>query len=257
MTDEAHTAIGETEAEAKGPDKKGLQFPGTLTVLVIVTFLVWLAAFIIPSGTYQHDESGVPAPGSFTRIDSPQDFGDRVGDFFLAPVNGLYGLQDPETGVVRPFGVGSLFGAVGVFAFVLAIGAFMTMVLATGALDTAIGKLAYRVRARPWLVIVAVMALFSLLGTTMGWAERDWYIGPHKALLFDGSGNAGPTAWWDGRIVGGWVQRESGEVDLQLLEDIGADGRRALEAEAERLTDWFGGKRALPRFPSPLNRSRS
>jgi uncharacterized ion transporter superfamily protein YfcC len=154
------------------PEKKGFSFPSTMTVLVIVTFLVWLAAFLVPSGAYQHDENGVPQPGSYQRIDSPQDFGERVGDFFLAPVNGLYGLQDPETGVVLPFGVGRLFGAVGVFAFVLAIGAFMTMVLATGALDVAIGRLAYAVRGRPWLVIVAVMALFSLLGTTMGWADE-------------------------------------------------------------------------------------
>jgi uncharacterized ion transporter superfamily protein YfcC len=152
--------------------KKGFQFPSTMTVLVLVTLLVWVAAFLIPSGAYDRDESGVPAPGSYERIDSPQDFGERTGDLFLAPVNGLYGLQDPETGVVQPFGVGSLFGAVGVFAFVLAIGAFMTMVLATGALDVAIGRLAYAVRARPWLVIVAVMALFSLLGTTMGWADE-------------------------------------------------------------------------------------
>ncbi|HET6623082.1 MAG TPA: hypothetical protein VFG70_01020 [Gaiellaceae bacterium] len=172
MSDEAHTAIGEVEAEANEPERKGFEFPGTLTVLVIVTFLVWVAAFLIPSGTYQHDESGVPQPGSYQQIDSPQDLGERVEDFFLAPVNGLYGLQDPETGFVRPFGSGRLFGAVGVFAFVLAIGAFMTMVLATGALDVAIGKLAYAVRGRPWLVIVAVMLLFSLLGTTMGWADE-------------------------------------------------------------------------------------
>src|SRR4029453_12231463 len=98
--------------------------------------------------------------------------GERVGDFFLAPINGLYGLQNPETGTVEPFGVGRLFGAVGGFAFVLAIGAFMTMVLATGARDVAIGRLAYAVRGRPWLVIVAVMGLFSLLGTTMGWADE-------------------------------------------------------------------------------------
>ena len=171
MSDE-HAAIGEVEAEAKEPGKKGFEFPGTLTVLVIVTFLVWLAAFLIPAGQYQRDESGVPTPGSFERVDSPQAFNERVEDFFLAPVNGLYGIQDPETGFVRPFGVGSLFGAVGVFAFVLAIGAFMTMVLATGALDVAIGKLAYAVRGRPWLVIVAVMLLFSLLGTTMGWSDE-------------------------------------------------------------------------------------
>jgi uncharacterized ion transporter superfamily protein YfcC len=158
--------------DAAQEQKKGFQFPGTLTVLVIVTFLVWLAAFIIPAGQYERDESGAPQPGSYGRIDAPQSVGERVEDFFLAPVNGLYGLQDPETGVVQPFGVGSLFGAVGVFAFVLAIGAFMTMVLATGALDVAIGRLAYAVRARPWLVIVAVMALFSLLGTTMGWADE-------------------------------------------------------------------------------------
>jgi uncharacterized ion transporter superfamily protein YfcC len=159
-------------AQAAEPEKKGFQFPGTMTVLVLVTLLVWIAAFLIPAGTYERDESGVPQPGSYTQVDSPLGLNERVEEFFLAPVNGLYGLQDPETGFVRPFGVGSLFGAVGVFAFVLAIGAFMTMVLATGALDTAIGKLAYRVRARPWLVIVLVMALFSLLGTTMGWADE-------------------------------------------------------------------------------------
>ena len=171
MSDDAHAAIGEPHDEEE-KEKEGFEFPGTMTVLVAVTFLVWLAAFLIPAGTYQHDENGVPVPGSYQRVDSPQLFGDRVGDFFLAPVNGLYGLQDPETGFVRPFGVGRLFGAVSVFAFVLAIGAFMTMVLATGALDVAIGKLAYAVRGRPWLVIVAVMALFSLLGTTMGWADE-------------------------------------------------------------------------------------
>ena len=89
----------------------------------------------------------------------------------------------------------------------------------------------------------------------MGWTERDWYLGPHKPDLFDTSGNAGPTIWWDGRIVGGWRQREGGEVELQLLEDIGSAGRQATEHEAERLTAWFAGRRVLPRFPSPLSKA--
>jgi uncharacterized ion transporter superfamily protein YfcC len=122
--------MSDVEEAPEGAEKKGFQFPSTMTVLILVTLLVWIAAFLIPSGTYQHDENGVPQPGSFQQIDSPQDAGERVGDFFLAPINGLYGLQNPETGTVEPFGVGRLFGAVGVFAFVLAIGAFMTMVLA-------------------------------------------------------------------------------------------------------------------------------
>lgn len=91
--------------------------------------------------------------------------------------------------------------------------------------------------------------------TTMGWFEREWYVGPYKAQLFDTTGNAGPTVWWDGRIVGGWRQTDAGEVVLQMLEDVGTEGRRALEGEAERLTRWFGGTRVLPRFPSPLSKA--
>ena len=93
--------------------------------------------------------------------------------------------------------------------------------------------------------------------TTMGWYERDWYLGPYKNELFDTSGNGGPTVWWDGRIVGGWRQDDGGTVELQLLEDPGRDARAAIDAEAARLTDWFGGTRALPRFPSPLSKARA
>jgi hypothetical protein len=102
----------------------------------------------------------------------------------------------------------------------------------------------------PWAALLP-----ALDPTTMGWIERDWYLGPYKPQLVDSTGNAGPTAWWDGRIVGGWRQGESGAVVVQLLEDVGADGEQALEREAARLTDWLGGARVLPRFPSPLFRA--
>lgn len=75
----------------------------------------------------------------------------------------------------------------------------------------------------PWAALLP-----PLDPTTVGWFERDWYLGPYKPLLFDTSGNSGPTAWWDGGIVGGWRQEESGDVVLQLLEDVGADGQRAM-----------------------------
>jgi len=101
----------------------------------------------------------------------------------------------------------------------------------------------------PWAALLP-----PLDPTTMGWFERGWYLGPYKPQLFDTSGNAGPTAWWDGRIVGGWRQGEAGEVVLQLLEDFGSEGMDAFERDAARLTEWFGGIRVLPRFPSPLSR---
>jgi Winged helix DNA-binding domain len=101
----------------------------------------------------------------------------------------------------------------------------------------------------PWVALLP-----PLDPTTMGWFERDWYLGPHKQQLFDSTGNGGPTVWSDGRIVGGWRQTDTGEVELQLLEDVGADARLAIEQESARLTEWFGGIRTLPRFPSPLSR---
>jgi DNA glycosylase AlkZ-like len=101
----------------------------------------------------------------------------------------------------------------------------------------------------PWAALLP-----PLDPTTMGWFERDWYLGPYKAQLFDRNGNAGPTAWWDGRIVGGWRQTDTGEVDLQLLEDVGESGRRALTDEASRLTEWLSGTRVVARFPSPLSK---
>ncbi len=72
-------------------------------------------------------------------------------------------------------------------------------------------------------------------------------------MLFDRSGNAGPTAWWDGRVVGG-CQDEGAAVALDLLEAVGAKGRDVFESEAARLPEWLGGVRVMPRFPSPLQR---
>ncbi|WP_246097731.1 winged helix DNA-binding domain-containing protein [Rhodococcus spelaei] len=99
----------------------------------------------------------------------------------------------------------------------------------------------------PWATLLP-----ALDPTTMGWRDRQWYLGPHKELLFDSFGNAGPTAWWDGRIVGGWWQDGDGRVAVHLLEDVGTEARRALDAEAQALSEWLGGVRVLARFPSPL-----
>ena len=102
----------------------------------------------------------------------------------------------------------------------------------------------------PWIALLP-----PLDPTTMGWKERDWYLGPHKGAVFDRNGNAGATIWCDGRIVGGWRLQGTGEVDVQLLEDVGRNARREIDAEAARLTAWLAGVRVQPRFPSPLCRS--
>ncbi len=98
----------------------------------------------------------------------------------------------------------------------------------------------------PWVALLPVLD-----PTVMGWKQRDFYLGGHAATLFDANGNAGTTAWVDGRIVGCWVQDAAGVVHLDLLDDVPARRRRELEAEAARLTRWLDGTRVGTVYPSP------
>ena len=94
----------------------------------------------------------------------------------------------------------------------------------------------------------------TLDSTTMGWKQRDWYLGPEGKVLFDSNGNAGPTVWWDGRVVGGWSQRADGEIAYRLLEDVGSEAITAIEAEAVSLREWLRDVRFKPGFLPPFQR---
>ncbi|TNC16634.1 winged helix DNA-binding domain-containing protein [Georgenia sp. 311] len=91
----------------------------------------------------------------------------------------------------------------------------------------------------PWAALLP-----TLDPTTMGWKGRGFYLDPADVpYLFDTNGNAGNTAWWDGRIVGAWVQDDDGAVRVVPHRDVGAEGAAAIDAEAARLTAWLGGIR--------------
>lgn len=104
----------------------------------------------------------------------------------------------------------------------------------------------------PWTALLP-----ALDPTVMGWTERDWYLGPHRPALFDRNGNAGPTVWCDGRVVGGWAQRPEGEVVVRLLEDVGTEAQTQIMRQAGELTHWLGDVRVIPRFRTPLERELS
>ena len=152
--------------------RRQLRFPSAFTVLLVVTVSVWLVAFVVPTGRYALDADGRPVPGSYATVDAGLSFVDRLYQLFLAPVNGLYGVKSTETGFVGPYEVGELFGAAGVFLFVLAIGVFITMTMRSGAIDAGIGRVGARLGGRGAPLIVVLMVLFSLAGTTEGMAEE-------------------------------------------------------------------------------------
>ncbi|MDV6264053.1 winged helix DNA-binding domain-containing protein [Rhodococcoides yunnanense] len=100
----------------------------------------------------------------------------------------------------------------------------------------------------------SVMLLPALDPTPMGWKHRSWYLGEHKAPLFDTFGNIGPTIWSGGRIVGGWAVTSAGAVVTEFLEDVGSTVSKAVAAEADRLTTLLDGTSVVPSFPTPLEK---
>jgi hypothetical protein len=101
----------------------------------------------------------------------------------------------------------------------------------------------------PWVALLP-----ALDTTTMGWADRSWYLGEHGRQLFDTNGNAGPAIWADGRVVGGWSHARDGEIRYRLLADVGAEAREAIDQEAHRISKWLGAARVIPRFRTPIER---
>ncbi|MEW2487034.1 Na+/H+ antiporter NhaC family protein [Streptomyces sp. NPDC048411] len=173
MTTHAAPAAPEpdTLSAAAPTRKKGPHFPSAFTVLAIVTLVVWALTFVVPAGHYD-TKDGRPVPGSYHTVELTTGFWGRLKDLFLAPVNGLYGVTDPHTGLTAPGGSGDFFGAAGVFLFVLAVGAFITVTLRTGALTTGVARLAERLRRHRTVLLVVLLTLFSLGGTTYGMAEE-------------------------------------------------------------------------------------
>ena len=205
MTTDTQTSPDDTTAEPK----RGFKFPTAFTVLFFVLVLVWILTFIIPPGTYSYVScdagSPKPIPGTFHDINVNLSVQERLYDLWVSPVNGLYGIRTPSEvvsdpnpdllkkgqaacgttagkqvpaeivtapGNTGPYNSGDLAGAVQVFFFVLAIGAFITVTIKTGALDAGIGRVTNRFRKRGLLLIVILMAIFSVGGTTYGMAEE-------------------------------------------------------------------------------------
>ena len=196
---------GDTTAEPK----RRFKFPTAFTVLFFVLVLVWVLTFIIKPGSYSYVSCDggppKPVPGTFGTVKVDLSFQERLYDLWVSPVNGLYGVRTPlevvpdpspdllkkgqaacgtaagkqvpaeivtAPGNTGPYNTGDLAGAIQVFFFVLAIGAFITVTIKTGALDAGIGRVTDRFRKRGLLLIVILMVIFSVGGTTYGMAEE-------------------------------------------------------------------------------------
>jgi uncharacterized ion transporter superfamily protein YfcC len=204
--------------EHEGGGKRSFRFPTAFTILFGVLVAVWALTFVIKPGTYDYVscDSGTPKPipGTFHHVAVNQSFRERLYDLWVSPVNGLYGVRTPAEPVVNPppalvtagqkacgvsggvqipaqvvtppghtgpYNTGDIAGAVAVFFFVLAIGAFISVTIKTGALEAGLGRVTARFRNRGLLLIAILMVIFSVGGTTYGMAEET--LGFYAILL--------------------------------------------------------------------------
>src|SRR3954453_6050756 len=175
---------GSGQQEPPSPETaKKFKFPTAFTVLAIVLLLVWIASFFVPAGTYSTDAAtGGPKPGTYHKLANcsvaaagatcvDTSFSFRFKQLWDAPPNGLYGVEN-ATGFVSADEQGFLYGSAAIFFFVLAVGAFITVTMKTGAIQTGIGRLALRFRHSGSVLIAILMGVFALGGTTYGmWEE--------------------------------------------------------------------------------------
>jgi hypothetical protein len=101
--------------------------------------------------------------------------------------------------------------------------------------------------AEPWVAVLP-----SLDPTTMGWKQRDWYLPAAAAEAFDRNGNAGPTIWVDGRVVGAWAQTKTGELRTHYFEQVAAARRAEVTQRLAVLAATVGDTRFPVRFPGRI-----
>ena len=155
---------------AEPTSKSKFQLPSAYTILFALIVLTAIATWVIPAGQYMLDDEGSPIPGTYEEVDSnPQRI---LVDSLDAPINGLYGIEDPATGNIDVFNSGELFGAIDVALFILVIGGFIGITMKTGAIQAGIALLVRRLRGHERWMIPILMTVFAIGGTTFGMAEE-------------------------------------------------------------------------------------
>ena len=145
--------------------KKRFKFkiPSAFSILYILIITVAIATWLIPAGQYDVNEAGQYVAGTYKVIESnPQS----VWDVLMAPVYGMVG------GDLNPS------PAIGVAFFILVIGGFLGVVNKTGAINAGIATIIKKYQGREHWLIIILMTLFALGGSTYGMAEETMVFYP-------------------------------------------------------------------------------
>lgn len=162
-------------------NKKKRRSISTFAILIVVLLLVSAATWLASGQTYTDAETG----------EQVAVVGAGLSDILMAPIGGWHGAGD-------------------VIGFVFCLGAFLSILNATGALETGIHVLVKKLHGKELALVWILMFLFSVGGTTYGMGEEtvgfyillaatmmaagfDPLVGAATVLLGAGSGVLGST----------------------------------------------------------------
>ena len=136
--------------------KKGFKMPSSYTVLMIIIAIMAVLTWIIPAGQYDADKSGNLITGTYKTVaQNPQG----IWDVLMAPIRAMLGKEPTKA-------------AIDVAFFILMVGGFLGVVNETGALDVGIASIVRKYKGREKMLILILMPLFALGGTTYGMGEE-------------------------------------------------------------------------------------
>ena len=136
--------------------KKGFKMPSSYTVLLIIIAIMAVLTWIIPAGQYKVDDAGAIIAGSYESVKAhPQG----IWDVLMAPINAMLGKAPTSA-------------AIDVAFFILMVGGFLGVVNETGTLDVGIASIVRKYKGREKMLILILMPLFALGGTTYGMGEE-------------------------------------------------------------------------------------
>ena len=153
-----------------GEAMKGkFSLPTAYTIIMIVVVFAAALTWIVPSGAYNYRIEGTK------NIIPAASVAHYHGDKRILPVSGSYTqLPANKQGVfsIIKAPIQGFYQSVGIILFVLVIGGFLGIVMKTGAIDAGINAVIKKLRGREYLMIVVLMCLFALGGTTFSMGEE-------------------------------------------------------------------------------------
>lgn len=143
-------------AEETKTKKKKFKMPNSFTILFLITIVIAILTWIIPSGAYDLTEEGNFIAGTYHAVEAtPQG----IWDVLAAPFVGMIGNDVTD-------------GAIEVSLFILTIGGFLNVVTQTGAIDSGISSIIKNNKDNMTKLIWMLMLVFCLGGSTYGMAEE-------------------------------------------------------------------------------------